>query len=125
MLFCAMEEVVREYLHSNKVHHMTEGFKSTVVKAIMENEEVLFHWCMLTAESEDKDAEVVFGMLVDMWITVRGFSFASQWLEVYKREKINFFKDQRHYVKTLIKITLYCIHFLIIIKCKSIHVHYK
>ena len=73
MLFCAMEEVVREYLHANKVHHMTEGFKSTVVKAIMENEEVLFHWCMLTAEAEDKDAEVVFGMLVDMWITVRGF----------------------------------------------------
>ena len=39
---------MREYLHANKGYHMTEGFKSTVVKAIMENEEVLFHWCMLT-----------------------------------------------------------------------------
>ena len=87
MLFCAMEEVVREYLHANKVAHMTEGFKTTVVKAIMESEEVLFHWCMLTAEAEDKDAQVVFGMLIEMWITVRGYSFTSQWLEVYKREK--------------------------------------
>ena len=66
---------------------MTEGFKSTVVKAVMGSEEVLFHWCMLTAETEDKDAEVVLGMLVDMWITVRGFAFTSQWLEIYNREK--------------------------------------
>ena len=28
MLFCAMKEVVREYLHANKVHHTTEGFNS-------------------------------------------------------------------------------------------------
>ena len=32
----------------------------------MKSEEVLFHRCMLTAEAEDKDAEVVLGMLVDM-----------------------------------------------------------
>ena len=29
MLFCAMEEVVREYLHTNKVHQMTEGLLHT------------------------------------------------------------------------------------------------
>ena len=77
MLFCAMEGVVREYLHANNVSGMTEGFKATVVSAMTESEEVLFHWCVLSAETEEKDAEVVFGMLVDLWITLRGFSFAS------------------------------------------------
>ena len=85
MLFCAMEEVVRQYLHTNKIGEMTEGFKTTMVSAVTENEVVLFHWCMLTAETEDEDARVVFfGMLVDLWITIRGFSFTSSSLEVYK-----------------------------------------
>ena len=43
MLFIAMEEVVREHLHVNKMHAMTEGYKTTVVRAITESEEVLFH----------------------------------------------------------------------------------
>ena len=72
-------------ISANKVCHVTEGFKTTVVNAVMENKEVLFHRCTLTAETEDKDAQVVFGMLVEVWITVRGSSFTSQWLEVYKQ----------------------------------------
>ena len=87
MLFCAMEEVVREYLHANNVSCMTEEFKATVVSAVTESEDVLLHWCILSAETEEKDAKVVFDMIVDLWITVRGFSFASLWVEVYKREK--------------------------------------
>ena len=87
MLFCAMEEVVREYLHVNNVSGMTEEFKVTVVSAMTESEDVLFHWCMLSAETEEEDAKIVFDMLVDLWIPVRGFSFASLWVEVYKQEK--------------------------------------
>ena len=51
------------------------------------NDKVLFHWCMLTAESEDEDAQVVLEMLINLWITIRGFSFAGSWLEMYKQEK--------------------------------------
>ena len=42
---------------------------------------------MLTAESEDEDAQVVLEMLINLWITIRGFSFAGSWLEMYKQEK--------------------------------------
>ena len=31
-------------------------FKKTVMKAVTDNEDVLFHWCMLTAKINDKDA---------------------------------------------------------------------
>ena len=87
MLFCAMEEVVREYLHVNNVSGMTDEFKVTVVSAMTESEDVLFHWCILSAETEEEDAKIVFDMLIDLWITVRGFSFASLWVELYKQEE--------------------------------------
>ena len=61
---------------------MMDGYKATMVTAVATSDEVLFHWCMLTAESEDEDARVVFDMVVDIWITIRGFSFASSWLEL-------------------------------------------
>ena len=65
MLFCAMEEVV---LAQQQVwgNDRFEGFKTTVVSAVTENKDILFQWCMLTAETEDEDARVVFGMLVHL-----------------------------------------------------------
>ena len=48
---------------------------------------VLFLWAMLTAEVEKDDAKAVFKMIVNLWITIRGFGFASSWLELYKQEK--------------------------------------
>ena len=38
---------------------------------------VLFQWAMLTAEVEEDDAKAVFKMIVNLWITIRGFGFAS------------------------------------------------
>ena len=53
----------------------------------MDNEEVLFQWCMLTADVNDANGAIVLEMLVKLWITIRGFSFTSAWLELYKQRK--------------------------------------
>ena len=47
MLFASMEEEVREHL---QVGNMKEGFKEEVTIAVSANDDVLFHWCILTAE---------------------------------------------------------------------------
>ena len=73
MLFCAMEEVVREYLHVNNVSGMTEEFKVTVVSPMTESEGILFHRCMLSAETEKEDAKIVFDILVDLGLLSEGF----------------------------------------------------
>ena len=49
MLLCGMEEVLREYLHVNNVGGMIEELRVTVVSAMTESEDVLFHWCMISA----------------------------------------------------------------------------
>lgn len=56
--------------------------KEKIIKAVKESEEVLFHWCLLTAETAGKDAQMALEMIVNLWITIRGFSFAGPWLEL-------------------------------------------
>ena len=51
---------------------------------LKDNEEVLFYWSILTAERTDDVATTVLEMIVDLWITVRGFSLAGAWVEEFK-----------------------------------------
>ena len=71
MLFAAMEEEVREHFQIGHVRDVKDGFGERVTVAVSTNEEVLFHWCMLTAEVEEAHAEAVLHMLIDLWITIR------------------------------------------------------
>ena len=87
MLFYAMEEEVREYFRLQKISQLVEGSREPIEECVLENKEVLFQWCMLTAGAEDDVGAVVLGMLVKLWITVRGFSFTSAWLEQFKQRK--------------------------------------
>ena len=87
MLFCAMEEELRQHLQRRRVQDMTEGFKECICKAITDNDEVQFYWCMLSPDVDDENADVVLKMVINMWITIRGFSFASGWLEHYKQSR--------------------------------------
>ena len=66
---------------------MVEGNREQVENAVLENDDVLHHWCMLVTESHisDTDAAVVLELLVNLWITIHGFSCASAWLELYKQ----------------------------------------
>lgn len=87
MLFAAMEEEVREHFQVGAIEVAKEGRRERLTDAVSNNDDVLFHWCLLTAESEEAHAQTVFDMLVSMWITVRGFAFASAFVEIYKQEK--------------------------------------
>jgi len=98
MLFCAMEEEVRENFQMAKLNKMTEGYKERMEGAVIDNDDVLFQWCMLTPQVSDSDAGLVLEMLVKMWITIRGFSFASGWLELYKQQKMEQLKPHVVYI---------------------------
>ena len=46
---------------------------------------VLFHWSMITATWDNEVAIKLMEMIVELWITVRGFSLASAWIEQNKK----------------------------------------
>ena len=58
--------------------------KEKVKAQIDSNENVLFYWCIVCAEWEEDTAQILLGMISDLWITIRGFSAVSGWLEQYK-----------------------------------------
>ena len=77
-----MEEEVREHL---KIELMKNGFKERITAAVKTNEGVLFHLCMLTANIVEEHAQASLDMLVDLWITIWGYAFASTFLEMYNQ----------------------------------------
>ena len=87
MLFCTMEEEVHEHFKLAKADQLVEGNREHVEESVLENDEFLFQWCILTADVDDTESAVVLGMLVKLWIRVQGFSFTSAWLELYKQTK--------------------------------------
>ena len=51
---------------------------------ILKNEDVLFYWSMLSADWSEGNAEVLIHIVIELWITIRGFSYVSAWMEKYK-----------------------------------------
>ena len=81
-----MELIVRSMFNTDMVCTMTDGIKKELHKTIVADEDVAFHWSMLTVEVEDAEGTVLLAMIVDLFITIRGFSFSKSLMEMYKQE---------------------------------------
>ena len=51
----------------------------------MTDEDVQFHWSMLAVNWDNEEADALLPMLAEQWVTVRGFSFTSGWMEKFKQ----------------------------------------
>ncbi|KAL5471163.1 hypothetical protein EMCRGX_G029250 [Ephydatia muelleri] len=65
--------------------HIHAGQELGVVRSeLQQSEDVLFHWSLIAATWDDEVAAKLMTMIVELWVTVRGFSLASAWIEQYK-----------------------------------------
>ena len=71
--------------------HMRKGDKKDLVVKIKSNRELHSQWSML---SDDSVHMVVLDMIIDLYITIRGFAFAASCLELYKQRLRNHYKNQ-------------------------------
>jgi len=69
-LFNVMEQEVGEQFHLSCVHQMGEGYEDSVISSIVENEEVLFHWAVLTSDIKTEEANEVLLMMIKLWTTI-------------------------------------------------------
>ena len=86
-LFCALEDEVRKYLNQLSLPN-TSVLKEQFVEALCSSEDVEFYWIITTADFEVDDADVhehLLRMIADLFVTVRGFSYANAWIELYKQ----------------------------------------
>ena len=83
-LFYAMELFVRQHLSIQQADKLVNGSRAEIEKKLLEDEEVLFAWSIASVELDDKTGAILLKMIVDLWLTIRGFSFVGAFIEQYK-----------------------------------------
>ena len=84
LFFCSIEEALRAFLTVLKVKELSHGMKSTIVKSVIDNEDVAFHWSIVAVEA-DEEEEILLEKIIELWVAIRGFSFARSWMEMFKQ----------------------------------------
>ena len=65
-------------------HIGAEGINSDTAEMMEKNENVLFCWCIISASWEEECSSILLPMIIQLWITIRGYSLCSAWIEKYK-----------------------------------------
>ena len=84
-VFVAIEQVVRQHFHKDKASNVFTGSRKELCATIVRNEDVLFYWCIVAADMDEENSTTLLQMIVESWVTIRGFSFAGAWVELYKQ----------------------------------------
>ena len=85
MVFKSMEEVVRLHLRKSNMHSLSSsGGKHLLVGKLSSDENVRFNWCIAAADFGEAEEKILLDMIIELWVTIRGFSFVSGWIEQYK-----------------------------------------
>ena len=89
LLFREVELEFRRHMNKSSVFKLADGVvtKDGIIAAIMRNSSVLFQWCLLSVDLEEEEGEELLHKMVELYVTMRGFSFARSLLEQYKQSK--------------------------------------
>ncbi len=66
------------------VKKLSVGVKKQLVASIEADEDVAFYWCMVAVDMEETGTTLLKS-IIELWITIRGFFFASVWVELCKQ----------------------------------------
>ena len=91
-IFLIMEEEIRKKytLASNK-----QWCASTCSAAILRNDDLRFQWYIVAAAIEHDSSELLLQLIVDLYVTVHGFAFATSCLEIFKQAQHKTMKKTR------------------------------
>ncbi len=95
--FLAIETVTRPNLPKLVVSSENEP-KEVLTHLIKSNEDVQFYWTLLPSDIEEEESAIkLLSNIVEKWVTIRGFSLSSTWVEEYNRtQKNKICKKKRH-----------------------------
>lgn len=82
----AVEYSLRRYLKTSTAHLMDHEFRITLTKKVIADNDVQFNWTIASAAVEEDVMERLLDGIIKLYVTIRGFSFASSILEMYKKD---------------------------------------
>ncbi len=83
-LFIAVETSVRQLLPNRLSSSKSDTSLQVLAEKVIEEIDVQFYWYLITQDLSVTEEVELLQELIQLWITIRGFSFASSWLELYK-----------------------------------------
>ena len=66
----------------------TQNHKDKLISQLVSSEDVQFYWCIATADFDIRDEKThseLLKYIIDLFVTVCGFAFASSWIEKHKQ----------------------------------------
>ena len=96
----AIEMCVRKVFSKEGIQKKSDHLKHQLISDIVNDDDVLFHWSML-AVNWDNEADALLPVIAEQWVTVRGFSFASAWMESSSRPTRNQFRKAKEHANNL------------------------
>ena len=75
--------------------------KSDIKESILKSEDLLFQWCIISAEADNNIASDVLRHIVELYTTIRGFAFAKSCMEMYKQAHKKTLQKKRSLRSTL------------------------
>jgi len=103
LVFHAMELVVRQFFRKNRINQLTSGAVGDVVETVKQNEDVAFYWCIASVNMDETLATGLLDGIIKLWVTIRGFSFTSAWVELYKQQSKKSLQRSKGLRKALFK----------------------
>ena len=74
-------------LDSAKAIESGVNYKQKLVTDVMSDEDVLFYWSLSSVDIVDaEEANELLHHIISLWLTIRGFSLANEWVEKHKWE---------------------------------------
>ena len=96
----SMELVVKKFL---KRGDKLKDVKNAMIGVIEGDEDVKLRWAEVSDEWEPEESQILFAKIVNLWVTMRGFSYASEWMEKWKQETKKSVQKSQALRKTLNK----------------------
>ena len=81
--FMIIEEIVREELCLEKCVYETK--KAQIIQKVVTNDDVLHQWSFCMSDAGENVSNAILHKVVELYITIRGFAFASSCVELYKQ----------------------------------------
>ena len=82
-LFWTMEKTLRDIMSTTPVSRVPENS----VEKVKNDDNVRFIWCLIGSDWAEASADALLEMIVTEWIKIRGFSYASAWVEKFKSQQ--------------------------------------
>ena len=100
-VFCSIEGLVREHFRKDRAKEISGGMKAELCTKITSNEEVQSKWEVIARDMDDEVGRKLLAMITELWVTVRGFSYAGAWMELYKQRAKKTFQRSKGLRKVL------------------------